>query len=610
MNRQELIELMGRASDFKEGDLSTGVGTDSASRWTGSVKTGIVLLICALGIATSNVYGQADRQIDFTEDFAKCANAKPASPAWLAQTSTWIVRDNVYEQTRPEFRGTCSWLTKRVFSDFAFSVRFKILSKGSGVRAAGMIFRSQSSRDQCFAHFDSKYSQLIVYRSGRGKKLAELARVRRLELPTDVWHKGRIVCAGSDIKVFLNGKQVASIKNDTFLCGRIGLRAGQGHVLFDDVKVQGTLGELRRPWKMEPESRMDDEFNVPQLTEAERIEAVTGQGYFPVLIKLDDGSLGAVIRGGAPHLGIQGRLDWIHSEDGGRTWSKPTVIVDSQWDDRNPALGQMPDGTVVMAYAEASTYDPQGKFDGEYGTYEMFYVLSADRGKTWSEKIAPPHGPIKSGSPFGRIVLLTDGTALMPVYGSLDPDYKGPIKAPKGTRRMTLIVRSKDNGRTWGDRSLVAVDHNEMSLLPLPDGRIIAGLRTGSGALSVAESSDGGRTWSEPEPLTRRNHHPCDLCLLESSRIVLAFGNRIVPYGVGATVSGDGGRTWDYDHRALLAATSMNRDCGYPSLVQLDDGTLVMMYYSVGTQEKPSEKMALAVRFTEQALLRAMGKRD
>ncbi|MDD1475322.1 hypothetical protein MEO41_29260, partial [Dolichospermum sp. ST_sed4] len=62
--------------------------------------------------------------------------------------------------------------------------------------------------------------------------------------------------------------------------------------------------------------------NVPLLETAERIVAVKNGGYFPVLIKLKDGTIGAVVRGGAPHIGLKGRLDWIYSGDGGRTWSE------------------------------------------------------------------------------------------------------------------------------------------------------------------------------------------------------------------------------------------------------------------------------------------------
>lgn len=338
--------------------------------------------------------------------------------------------------------------------------------------------------------------------------------------------------------------------------------------------------------------------NVPLLETAERIVAVKNGGYFPVLIKLKDGTIGAVVRGGAPHIGLKGRLDWIHSEDGGRTWSDPAVIVDSEFDDRNPALGQMADGTIVMAYAEASTYNDKGEFDTSVGAYNLFYVTSTDNGKTWSKKTPFPNIPIKNGSPFGRIILLSDNTAIMPVYGGYDSNYTGTVKIPENTKIISGLLRSTDNGRTWGDFSIIsATNHNETAIVYLPDGRLIAMMRTESdGRLEKSESTDNGYTWSKPIPVTQPSQHPADLYLLKDGRLLLVYGNRIKPYGVGAMLSNDMGKTWDIDKSIMVAWTSLHTDCGYPSVVQLDDGTIVVMYYSVGTSDISNDEMAIVVR--------------
>src|ERR1700760_4807762 len=82
----------------------------------------------------------------------------------------------------------------------------------------------------------------------------------------------------------------------------------------------------------------------------ERHLVVSGQGYFPVALRLQDGRTAVVLRGGAPHVGIKGRLDIVFSADDGKTWTKPAVVVDSPADDRNPAFGQAKDGTLVVGY--------------------------------------------------------------------------------------------------------------------------------------------------------------------------------------------------------------------------------------------------------------------
>src|SRR3954447_25896705 len=90
-----------------------------------------------------------------------------------------------------------------------------------------------------------------------------------------------------------------------------------------------------------------------------------GQGYFPVAVSLKNGDVLAVIRGGAAHIGVKGRLDLVRSSDRGKTWSAPWTAVDEQFDDRNPAMGQMKDGTIVLAYAIASGYDATGLLFGK-----------------------------------------------------------------------------------------------------------------------------------------------------------------------------------------------------------------------------------------------------
>ena len=69
------------------------------------------------------------------------------------------------------------------------------------------------------------------------------------------------------------------------------------------------------------------------LIDGTRVIAVNGGGYFPVLIRLHDGKLMAVLRGGAPHIGVKGRLDVITSTDDGKTWSAPRTAIDGPEDD-------------------------------------------------------------------------------------------------------------------------------------------------------------------------------------------------------------------------------------------------------------------------------------
>jgi len=448
--------------------------------------------VIAMAHAGHAVAAQGANVLKIREDFAAYAVGSDGAPRWVPQTRDWRMEGGAYVHSQPLRDGSCTWLGEASFSDLILTARFRIEPEGQGVRAAGLVFRSVSSEDQYYAHFDSRNAQVILVRQSRTEPWHELARVRGVPIATGVWHDAKVECVGDRITAYLDGRRVAEATDGVFAAGRIGLRAGQGRISFDRVRVQGTPQPQTEEWVLLPQSHPNDELDVPRLRAAERFPAVRGGGYFPVLLKLADGRLGAVVRGGAPHVGLAGRLDWVTSDDGGRTWSAPSVIADSAVDDRNPSAGQMADGTIVVSYSEASTYAPDGSFDTSYGSYDMYYRLSADGGATWSEKRALPRGPIRNGSPYGRTIVLPSGTALMPVYGQPDPDYSGPVALPEGATSLVGILRSTDNGRTWGDLTVVSGKHNEMSLLALSEAHILAALRTESGRVDVAESEDGG----------------------------------------------------------------------------------------------------------------------
>ena len=555
-----------------------------------------VLFVCIQAGAAAEL----PRTIEIHDDFASYAEHSYGAPKWVRHLGRWAMRRGQCEQTDVAAFSGYLFLTEPMLSDLDFSVRFRALPEGAGVRTPGMAFRAVDNLNCYYAHFYTRGSQLILVRCTKAKPWHELARIKGVSIPQGQWHTGRVVCRGDLIQVYLNGKLIVERTDRTFPAGCVGLRCGQGHVAFDDLVLKGTLADKPRSFVMQADP--NDEGGVPRLDGVEDVAIVQGAGYFPVLVTLKDGSLGAAVRGGDAHVGIKGRLDWIHSEDGGGTWPDPATIVDSQWDDRNAGVGVMPDGTVVMAYAEASTYNDEGKWDTSRGKYTLYYVYSTDNGRKWTDKIPLCPDLFHSGSPYGRIITLRDGTALMQIYGSQHAFLK-PTQAL--AKQNASIVRSTDNGRTWGDLSIVAKDYNEISLEEMPDGRIVAAMRSGRGDTAVCESSDKGRTWSEPRTITKVSHHPPDLCLLDSGALLMVYGCRLSPKGVQAILSDDGGKTWAFDHRVFLAWTALNSDCGYPSAVQLDDGTIVMLYYAVGTSTLEG-RQCRCVRFTEDQLRRAM----
>jgi hypothetical protein len=308
----------------------------------------------------------------------------------------------------------------------------------------------------------------------------------------------------------------------------------------------------------------------------------SGLGYFPVAIRLNNGDVLAVVRGGAPHIGIKGRLDLVRSTDDGKTWSKPWTAIDESQDDRNPGLGQLKDGTIVLAYSIASGYDESGlRFKGTRNERifdGVYLIFSKDNGRTWTKPVRDE--TIKkfysssagaAVSPYGKIVQLRDGTVLMAVYF----DFYGD----RG--HESWVFRSKDNGKTWGEPAVIGKRYNETGIAVLQDGRVLAALRSEKGGhLAIAESKDQGKTWTTPVQITKDSEHPGDLIQLRDGRILLTYGERNPPRGARAILSADG-RNWDNSKAIVLADDAPVTDCGYPSSVEAGNGKIVTLYYQV-----------------------------
>jgi hypothetical protein len=326
------------------------------------------------------------------------------------------------------------------------------------------------------------------------------------------------------------------------------------------------------------------------------------QGYFPVVVKTGANSLAVVFRTGGTHVAITGTLAVSTSHDGGKSWSDP-VEVQPRWDDaRNPAFGVNSKGELVVSYwlARLHAYreDPQDKgFRWDFPKDDerlktvpaLYYCRSADGGRSpaaggqaWSKPESYLSRLLTFASPYGRIITAPDGTLLMPVYGYA----REPIA---DVLDVSILLRSSDDGKTWGDETLVAAGFNETSYAFLPDGTLLAVARGDTWTYTaILRSNDLGRTWSAPERVTRDADHPADLTVLQSGRLLLTFGRRWRPMGCGALLSDDGGRTWNTDREVLLAGDavedSCDPDCGYPSTVQLDDGHIVtLLYYASGS---------------------------
>ena len=319
---------------------------------------------------------------------------------------------------------------------------------------------------------------------------------------------------------------------------------------------------------------------------AEQRLVVSGQGFFPVALRLQDKRIAVVLRGGADHVGIKGRLDIVFSADEGKTWTRPVTVVDSPVDDRNPAFGQANDGALVVGFWRAAkdSYRDYDLDDPKQPT-NSWVTRSLDGGKSWHDPIEIDVREIGYGSPYGKMLTLADGTILMNIYGHGVREAGAKLEAKDD---HSYLYRSMDGGKTWTRHATIARGYNETGLLALPDGTLLAAMRSAGdkASVAIARSEDGGLTWSAPEPVSEPMAHPADLMLLADQRVLLVTGCRVPPFGVRAVI-GDARGKFDWKQRVLLVGDSTNVDTGYPSSVSTKEGAVLSFYYAVGSKSHP-----------------------
>ncbi len=336
-------------------------------------------------------------------------------------------------------------------------------------------------------------------------------------------------------------------------------------------------------------------LDVRGLPATREVLAYRHGGLFPVLTTATDSSIVAVLRGNAGHLGQAGSVDIIRSRDGGLSWTQPQIVANSETDDRNPALGTSPRGTLILSYHRTFAYDAAGNYTRREDPNadwpcEILVTRSHDCGLTWEAPYLLSESLLVRGSPYGKIVTWRDDTLLMPVY------YR-PVEAlGVAMERMlprdmcSYLVRSRDDGQTWGDPSLICINSCEPAVTVLPDGDLLAVVRREQMGKSLwsLRSQDGGFTWSEPVQITGDMEHPADLLVLQNGDLLMVYGNRNQPpCRVEGRVSRDGGRSWlpvlltfSGNLRGYNANSPYRVDLGYPSsALTLDGRRGVTMYY-------------------------------
>ncbi|GAA2627664.1 sialidase family protein [Paractinoplanes durhamensis] len=294
------------------------------------------------------------------------------------------------------------------------------------------------------------------------------------------------------------------------------------------------------------------------------------QAHFPDVVRLAGGKLVAAYREGAGHISHEGRIAVVASDDDGRTWSEPQVVVDGPHDDRDPKLAVLADGTILLSY-----FVLEWTSEREHKNHGVQVRRSTDEGRTWGD-------PVLVGSLWwashGAAVELPGGDLLLPVYNR-----------PPGERwHRAVVVRSTDGGHTWPASSEVALAtgttfHFQEPTLTVLDGQLVALIRTTVETAYLARSFDDGRTWTAPVPtdMPASSHHALPLA---GGEVLVTYGDLSKRFSEHRETVGRLVRrpleTWD-GYADVQLYDSGHHDQANPSSVELSPGHFLTLGFDI-----------------------------
>lgn len=318
--------------------------------------------------------------------------------------------------------------------------------------------------------------------------------------------------------------------------------------------------------------QMNTQSFAPIPTSVAAQEAGPEQPRFPDATRLQDGRIMVVYHYATAHTNANGVIRLTSSSDDGRTWTKPITVVANQYDNRDPKIMQLRDGTIVLTTFE----DDWTRGGANVGT---FVYRSTDGGKTFPSRtqIDWPTGTFE----HAPAVEMPNGDVLQPLYGG-------------GAR----IARSTDGGRTFpADQDMTIVANNsqytyqEPNLVRLPSGELVMIIRTryaSAGAERqswIVRSFDSGHTWTalEPTDIPASSDH---LLLTNDGSVLVPFGNILQPLRpTYASLITDPSGPWIGYRQLPVYNSGAGDDQANPSSVQLPNGSLLSFGYNVATRQ-------------------------
>lgn len=265
---------------------------------------------------------------------------------------------------------------------------------------------------------------------------------------------------------------------------------------------------------------------------------------WPTVCRLKNGDLLAVFSGDRErHVCPWGKIQAVRSTDGGETWSAPQIVANGPIDDRDAGVTVMPDGEVIVTYFTSVAY-------------RSTKVLNTD----WP--ISHPKAAWK----------------------------RHDEKISEETRKAALgyfLVRSSDNGRTWGTPEKMNLDaHAPHGPIVLKDGGLLqfglVQLPDDVCIIRAMRSDDAGRTWQTVcDEVGRSGRNRLGYAIYDEPHVAELPDGTLVgfvrnnadetPMVMKRAISKDGGKTWTPFASTGLAGLP-------PYLTALGDGKVICVY--------------------------------
>jgi TonB-dependent receptor len=302
--------------------------------------------------------------------------------------------------------------------------------------------------------------------------------------------------------------------------------------------------------------------------------AVKNVTAWPNLQRLPDGTALVFGYDKPSHGQMEGDVGCWASTDGGLTWKLAGTVTkhDPQTNRMNHAAGFAKNGDLVALVGGWTNRPAPGqprKSDQPFreSTLRPWVSRSSDGGKTWTadKNAFPATIPGGIAIPFGDIKIAANGDLVAIAYAA----------------NTAHVLRSTDDGRTWGDPVPLekGAFTNETTLLRTGGANWLAAARGKAGeGLRLYQSTDDARTWAFKTHATTGELQPGHFLTLADGRILLAYGNRAKgDEGVDAILSSDAGETWGHPVRL---ANCDGWDSGYPASIQRADGKVITVFYA------------------------------